>query len=372
MMKRDIWKTALLGALILTLAFSGCPTETGSGGGDPLLDVTAPGPVSGVYGYYDKSGRRIVLIWDDPADEDLAEIRISWSGGITSAKKKTGTAAIGGIAENRNGDGYALSLKAVDIAGNESDPVELTVKTDITRSMIHVPGGIVSGDHGFGASDAIYSRPITVTPFLIGATEVTYELWSEVYQWAVSAERGDKQYTFARPGSGGGESLNSVFTDKKYHPVTNVGWRDALVWCNAYSEKAGKTPAYYEAGTTTVLRTAEGDGTAAGSGKAELADIKEGANGYRLPNAVEWEYAARGGIPSLDSTAPWNYPYPGSFVTNGTDVAWHLSNSDSRTHEPAEKAANTLGIYDMAGNVAELLDWATHTTGNLVHRRGGS
>jgi formylglycine-generating enzyme required for sulfatase activity len=28
------------------------------------------------------------------------------------------------------------------------------------------------------------------------------------------------------------------------HPVTEISWRDAVVWCNAYSEAVGKTPYY--------------------------------------------------------------------------------------------------------------------------------
>jgi formylglycine-generating enzyme required for sulfatase activity len=70
---------------------------------------------------------------------------------------------------------------------------------------------------------------------------------------------------------------------------------------------------------------------------------------YRLPTEAEWEYAARGGKNS-------EFKYSGSDTVN--HVAWHFDNSDRTTHPVGEKAPNTLGIYDMSGNVVEWCsDW---------------
>lgn len=66
---------------------------------------------------------------------------------------------------------------------------------------------------------------------------------------------------------------------------------------------------------------------------------------FRLPTEAEWEYAESGGRKSR------GYRYSGS--DNIDAVAWHATNSDSRSHTVGTKQPNELGLYDMNGNVAE-------------------
>lgn len=66
---------------------------------------------------------------------------------------------------------------------------------------------------------------------------------------------------------------------------------------------------------------------------------------FRLPTEAEWEYAARGGDASKNNT------YSGSNTID--DVAWYESNSGATTHYVATKASNSLGLFDMSGNVFE-------------------
>ncbi len=71
---------------------------------------------------------------------------------------------------------------------------------------------------------------------------------------------------------------------------------------------------------------------------------------YTLPTEAQWEYTARGGNKPLD------VDYSGS--TNLDDVAWYEPNGSKRTHNVGTRKPNTLGIYDMSGNVAEwCCDW---------------
>lgn len=77
---------------------------------------------------------------------------------------------------------------------------------------------------------------------------------------------------------------------------------------------------------------------------------------FSLPTEAQWEFAARGGRKSL------GYIYPGS--NNYNDVAFHIDTSISEenplytTVMGGTKIPNELGLYDMAGNVAEYcFDW---------------
>jgi formylglycine-generating enzyme required for sulfatase activity len=64
---------------------------------------------------------------------------------------------------------------------------------------------------------------------------------------------------------------------------------------------------------------------------------------YRLPTEAEWEYAARSGGK--------NEIYAGG---NDIDaVAWYDKNSGNAPHKVGTKQGNSLGIFDMSGNVWE-------------------
>jgi formylglycine-generating enzyme required for sulfatase activity len=66
---------------------------------------------------------------------------------------------------------------------------------------------------------------------------------------------------------------------------------------------------------------------------------------YRLPTEAEWEYACGSGGKESRSATPH-------------DAAWYESNAEKQTHPVGGKAANTWGLFDMRGNVAEWVhDW---------------
>ena len=51
------------------------------------------------------------------------------------------------------------------------------------------------------------------------------------------------------------------------------------------------------------------------------------------------------------------------------EIAWYKDNSNKTTHEVKTKMPNSLGIYDLIGNVAE---WSISGSDPLFHVMGGS
>jgi formylglycine-generating enzyme required for sulfatase activity len=233
----------------------------------------------------------------------------------------------------------------------------------VSFNMKYVPGGIFpSGyDDTFGG--------LTANAFWIGETEVTYELWSEVYTWAIA-----NGYSFANPGAmGDGDGID----DTGQHPVTTINWRDAIVWCNALSEMSELSPAYNYRGY--VVR----DSRDSNAAQCDEARVDPSTDGYRLPGEWEWECAGRylGKVDpgnGLESPAAsgvfWS---PGMYASGATadytdetataEVAWF---NTSGTHAVKGKFPNTLGVYDMGGNVWEMI-FGLPANG-LILMRGGS
>lgn len=186
-----------------------------------------------------------------------------------------------------------------------------------TFDMVDVPAGsfIIGEDLGTGYKKE-NAHKVNISAFKMGKYLVTQREYKQIMGYNPALE----------------------YTSNDLYPVNNVTWFEACMYCNKLSELEGLTPVYTFTGTTY-------------QGK-ELLDatgitINRNANGYRLPTSAEWEYAAKGG-PNQDP-----YTYPGS---NGCDeVCWYAETSKINNvpalHLVGQKKPNSLGLYDMVGNL---------------------
>ena len=201
-----------------------------------------------------------------------------------------------------------------------------------------------------GGNCTLNDKAVTLSSFWISPYEVTQEEFESLMTGNQNGiEPNPSRYT-SNPAEG---------EVQERRPVECVSWYDAIVYCNLLSIKEDLTPCYIIKGSTDPAAW----GTSPTSTSAEdyagwnSVTCNFNADGYRLPTEAEWEYAARGGQQGL-TDGSWKYDYSGSRTINY--VAWFRDNCDSKTHEVGKKRSNSLGLYDMSGNVYEWCwDWGS-------------
>ena len=192
-------------------------------------------------------------------------------------------------------------------------------KPSLPPNFVHVPGGpftMGSPPAEAGRYSNEVQHRVSLTGFEMDKYDVTFEEY-DAYCAATGVEK---------PSDNG--------WGRGTRPVVNVDWHDAVAFCNWRSRQEGRNPAY--------------------AINARRVDCDWGANGYRLPTEAEWEYAAKGGPAASGLEA--DAMYAGSSDLNA--MTWNSANSKAQTHPVGQKAPNSLGLYDMSGNVWQWCwDW---------------
>lgn len=191
------------------------------------------------------------------------------------------------------------------------NPPEPGVQNEIV--MVPIPGGTFQmGSDRFTTSKPIHT--VTLSPFEMSETEITQGQYETIMNANPSTYKGDLT-----------------------RPVETVNWQEAVSFCNRLSISQGLQPCY-------DLDTWACDYT---------------QNGYRLPTEAEWEYACRAGTNTRF--------YSGDTENDLAAVAWYKGNSGGTHHPVARKAPNSFGLFDMHGNVQELVnDWWSDYTSDSV------
>lgn len=186
--------------------------------------------------------------------------------------------------------------------------------TLVTFDMVAVPGGTVTipGPDG--------PRTVTVQPFLIGRTELTWDAYDAFALAPVDAS--ERSSGAGSPDAVARPTRPYGAPDYGYghagYPVISIARGGAEAFCAWLSARTGKR--------------------------------------YRLPTEAEWALAAQhatGGRPMSEARRD--------------ALAWHAGNAGGTTHPVGSRAADALGLHDLFGNAAE---WVMNEHGRPVVRGG--
>src|SRR6266851_8165494 len=205
---------------------------------------------------------------------------------------------------------------AADKASAEQKAYTETIPGSAVKfDMVAIPGGtFVMGSPANEAgrqADEGPQHPVTIRPFWMGKTEVTWVEFDQYWKQEEGAKRENQ-----KPEDKAADAVSRPtppYADETFghgregHPVLCITHHAAMEYCRWLSAKTGKS--------------------------------------YRLPTEAEWEYACRAGTKTAY--------FFGDDPKKLGEHAWIEANANDMPHPVAMKKPNAWGLYDMHGNVAE-------------------
>jgi formylglycine-generating enzyme required for sulfatase activity len=203
-----------------------------------------------------------------------------------------------------------------EVPNQTNQTPQQNVPNSLPKSTLHVPATVKvnSGTFymGSGKDNDNERYTVSLSSYQIGKYEVTNKEFLDFVQ-ENSVSSTENWIDVGKRGSTKMYEQNGVFyIEKGYenHPLVGITWDGATEYCKWLSKKTGKK--------------------------------------YRLPTEAEWEYAAKGGLSST-------FQYSGSDKLSV--VGWYKGNAKG-TYAVGTRQSNSLGVYDMSGNVWEWCnDW---------------
>jgi formylglycine-generating enzyme required for sulfatase activity len=228
---------------------------------------------------------------------------------------------------------------------------------------------------------------VTVSGFYLNKYEVTVDEFSAFVKdtgYVTSAERGgdsaarsgrlpppqSRAEYAARMASGGAWILdpaaqetywelgatwtNPLYEQSSRDPVVCVSWSDAVNYCNWLSTKEG-LPVAYDPRTGDLL-------DANGQSTTDVTKLR----GYRLPTEAEWEYAARERGRKVRFGNGQDVARPAEMNFNAAEGEFAYAEKGelrAKTVPVGSFEPNSLGLYDMSGNVWE---WCSDLVGRYT------